>query len=169
MQQEGEDKVAVAIIGDDIKEMTQHYWGFWNYGATSGADIIWSNDVVKPYLGYFWTDKKRLKSAFELEAFFTINRRHGNDLSAFKGKRGGVMPLIRQLAKDKMTELKPMRFLQAKRGYHAYGMGRIVAENLSAKMVGDVAEEAETLANEPQSADGNPWGRNTDYSDNRER
>ena len=44
-----------------MTEITQHYWGFWNYGATSGKDLIWSNDVVKPYLGYFWTDKKRLK------------------------------------------------------------------------------------------------------------
>jgi len=112
IQQEGEDKVAIAIIGDDITEMTQHYWGFWNYGATSGKDLIWSNDVVKPYLGYFWTDKKRLKSSVELAAFFTICNKHNNNLRIFKGKRGGVMPLAKKLAQDKMAEFKPMRFLR---------------------------------------------------------
>ena len=74
IQSEGEIKVAVAIIGDDMEEITQHYWGFWNYGATSGSDIIWSNDVVKPYLGYFWTNKVKLKAAVELAAATVSNR-----------------------------------------------------------------------------------------------
>jgi hypothetical protein len=113
IQLEGEDKVAVAIIGDDMEEMTQHYWGFWNYGATSGTDIIWSNDVVKPYLGYFWTSKAKLKVALELAAFYTICHKHDHDLRIFKGKRGGVMPLVRKIAQDKMAEFKPMRFLRA--------------------------------------------------------
>jgi len=113
MQLEGEDKIAVAIIGDDMEEMIHHYWGFWNYGATSGTDLIWSNDVVKPYLGYFWTNKKRLKSSIELAAFYTICNRYNNDLRIFKGKRGGVMPLVRKIAQDKMAEFKPMRFLRA--------------------------------------------------------
>ena len=131
IQQEGEDKVAVAIIGDDMTEMTQHYWGFWNYGATSGMDLIWSNDVVKPYLGYFWTDKKRLKSSVELAAFFTICNKHDNDLTIFKGRRGGIMSLVKEVAADKMTEFKPMRFLQTKTGCHIYNLGKIVAENLT--------------------------------------
>jgi hypothetical protein len=131
IQQEGEDKVALAIIGDDMTEITQHYWGFWNYGATSGKDLIWSNDVVKPYLGYFWTSKKRLRSSIELAAFYTICNKHDNDLSSFKGKRGGVQSLVMELADDKMAELKPMRFLRSRIGFHAYGMGTIVAENLT--------------------------------------
>ena len=89
IQSEGEDKVAVAIIGDDMTEMTQHYWGFWNYGATSGKDLIWSNDVVKPYLGYFWTNKVKLKAALELAAFYTICNKHNNDLVNFQGKAWG--------------------------------------------------------------------------------
>ena len=110
IQSEGEDKVAIAIIGDDMTEMTQHYWGFWNYGATSGKDLIWSNDVVKPYLGYFWTNKVKLKSALELAAFYTICNEHNNDLTIFKGKRGGVMPLAKKLAQDKMAQFKPHAF-----------------------------------------------------------
>jgi hypothetical protein len=113
IQSEGEDKLAIAIIGDDMEEMTQHYWGFWNYGATSGKDLIWSNDVVKPYLGYFWTSKAKLKVALELAAFYTICHKHDHDLRIFKGKRGGVMPLVRKIAQDKMAEFKPMRFLRA--------------------------------------------------------
>ena len=131
IQSEGEDKVAIAIIGDDMTEMTQHYWGFWNYGATSGKDLIWSNDVVKPYLGYFWTDKKRLKSSMELASFYTICNRHNNDLTIFKGKRGGVMPLAKKLAQDKMAQFKPMRFVQMRTGYHSYTLGKIIAENLT--------------------------------------
>ena len=131
IQSEGEDKVAIAIIGDDMTEMTQHYWGFWNYGATSGIDLIWSNDVVKPYLGYFWTDKKRLKSSMELAAFYTICHRHDHDLRIFKGKRGGIMSLVRKIAQDKMAEFKPMRFVQIRTGYHAYALGKITAENLT--------------------------------------
>ena len=131
IQQEGADKVAVAIIGDDMIEMTQHYWGFWNYGATSGTDIIWSNDVVKPYLGYFWTNKVKLKSALELAAFYTICNKHNNDLKIFKGKRGGVMPLVKKLAQDELAEFKPMRFVQMRTGYHFYSLGKIIAENLT--------------------------------------
>ena len=131
IQSEGEIKVAVAIIGDDMEEITQHYWGFWNYGATSGTDIIWSNDVVKPYLGYFWTNKKKLKAAVELAAFYTICNEHNHDFTIFKGKRGGVMPLIKKLAQDKMAEFKPMRFVQMRTGYHYYSLGKIIAENLT--------------------------------------
>lgn len=131
IQQEGEDKVAVAIIGDDMTEMTQHYWGFWNYGATSSKDLIWSNDVVKPYLGYFWTNKVRLKAALELAAFYTICNKHNNDLTIFKGKRGGIMPLAKKLAQDKLAEFKPMRFVQMRTGYHSYSLGKIIAENLT--------------------------------------
>ena len=120
IQREGEDKVAVAIIGDDMVEMTQHYWGFWNYGATSGKDLIWSNDVVKPYLGYFWTDKKRLESSIELAAFYTICNKHDNDLRIFKGKRGGVMALVRKIAQDKIEEFKPMTFLRTQPSHYYF-------------------------------------------------
>ena len=67
----------------------------------------------------------------ELAAFYTICNRHNNDLRIFKGKRGGVMALVRKIAQDKMAEFKPMRFVQMRTGYHAYTLGKIIAENLT--------------------------------------
>ena len=52
IQRDGEKKVAIGIRGDDKSEIIHHYWGFWNHEATSGQDLIWSNEYVKPYLGY---------------------------------------------------------------------------------------------------------------------
>ena len=67
----------------------------------------------------------------ELAAFYTICNKHDNDLKIFKGKRGGVMALVRKIAQDKMAEFKPMRFVQMRTGYHAYALGKITAENLT--------------------------------------
>ena len=131
IQREGEKKVAVGIRGDNKKDIIRHYWGFWNHAATSGEDLIWSNEHVKPYLGYFWTNKVRLKAALELAAFYTICNKHNNDLTIFKGTRGGVMPLAKKLAQDKLADFKPMRFVQMRTGYHSYSLGKIIAENLT--------------------------------------
>ena len=73
----------------------------------------------------------KLKAALELAAFYTICNKHNNDLTIFKGKRGGVMPLVKKLAHDKLAGFKPMRFVQMRTGFHVYSMGKIVAENLT--------------------------------------
>jgi hypothetical protein len=52
-------------------------------------------------------------------------------LTIFKGKRGGVMPLAKKLAQDKMAQFKPMRFVQMRTAYHSYTLGKIIAENLT--------------------------------------
>ena len=67
----------------------------------------------------------------ELAAFYTICNQHNNDLTIFKGKRGGVMPLAKKLAQDKMAQFKPMRFVQMRTTYHSYTLGKIIAENLT--------------------------------------
>ena len=63
IQRDGEKKIAVGIRGDDKTEIINNYWGFWNWKATSGDDLIWSNEDVKPYLGYFWTTQKKLQDS----------------------------------------------------------------------------------------------------------
>ena len=47
IESQGEEKVAVGIRGDDKTEIINHYWGFWNWKATSGEDLIWTNEQVK--------------------------------------------------------------------------------------------------------------------------
>lgn len=129
IQREGEEKVAVGIRGDDKTEIINHYWGFWNWKATSGEDLIWANEQVKPYLGYFWTSQKRLRNALVHISFNEIFN-EGN-LLLFKGKKGGIMPFAKEWADLKYSEIKPMRFLITKNKYDFFNLGKITAENLT--------------------------------------
>jgi hypothetical protein len=129
IQREGEKKVAVGIRGDNKKEIIRHYWGFWNHAATSGQDLIWSNEYVKPYLGYFWTSQIKLKKSL-LNMSVNIMLAEGK-LSLFKGKRGGIMPFAREYAESRLEEFKPMTFLVTKNKYDFYNLGNITAENLT--------------------------------------
>tara|TARA_R100000664_G_C2708506_1_gene106150 strand:+ start:114 stop:599 length:486 start_codon:yes stop_codon:yes gene_type:complete len=129
IESQGEEKVAVGIRGDDKTEIINHYWGFWNWKATSGEDLIWANEQVKPYLGYFWTSKAKLKNSLvEMSANMMI--REGN-LSIFKGEKGGIMPFAREYAEERMKEFRPMTFLVSKNKYDFYNLGQITAENLA--------------------------------------
>tara|TARA_B100000214_G_C23474136_1_gene404081 strand:- start:111 stop:536 length:426 start_codon:yes stop_codon:yes gene_type:complete len=129
IQSDGENKVAVGIRGDDKKEIINHYWGFWNWKATSGDDLIWSNENVKPYLGYFWTTKTKLKNSLvEMSANMIINE--GN-LIMYKGTKGGIMPFAREYAELRLAEFKPMTFLVTKNKYDFFNLGKITAENLT--------------------------------------
>tara|TARA_Y100000593_G_scaffold73784_1_gene135613 strand:+ start:131 stop:565 length:435 start_codon:yes stop_codon:yes gene_type:complete len=129
IQREGEEKAAVGIRGNDKTEIINHYWGFWNWKATSGEDLIWANDSVKPYLGYFWTSQKRLRNALVHISFNEIFN-EGN-LLLFKGKKGGIMPFAKEWADLKYSEIKPMRFLITKNRYDFFNLGKITAENLT--------------------------------------
>jgi hypothetical protein len=129
IQRDGEKKIAVGIRGDDKSEIIHHYWGFWNHEATSGKDLIWSNEYVKPYLGYFWTSKARLKKSLVNMSINTMLT-EGN-LSSFKGKKGGIMPFAREYAEVRLTEFKSSSFLTTGNKYDFYNLGKITAENLS--------------------------------------
>lgn len=129
IESQGEEKIAVGIRGDDKTEIINHYWGFWNWKATSGEDLIWTNEQVKPYLGYFWTSKAKLKNSL-VEMSANIMIKEGN-LSIFKGKKGGIMPFAREYAEERMKEFRPMTFLVSKNKYDFYNLGQITAENLS--------------------------------------
>ena len=129
IESQGEEKVAVGIRGDDKTEIMNHYWGFWNWTATSGEDLIWANEQVKPYLGYCRTSKVKLKNSL-VEMSANIMIKEGN-LSIFKGKKGGIMPFAREYAEERMKEFRPMTFLVSKNKYDFYNLGQITAENLS--------------------------------------
>ena len=129
IQRDGEKKVAVGIRGDNKKEIIRHYWGFWNHAATSGQDLIWSNEYVKPYLGYFWTSQAKLKRSL-VNMSVNIMLAEGK-LSLFKGKKGGIMPFAREYAESRLEEFKPMTFLVTGNKYDFYSLGKITAENLT--------------------------------------
>ena len=129
MQQEGEKNVILGIRGNDRDLIIRHYWDFWNHEATSSEDIIWANDVVKPYLGYFWTTKTKLKNALVNMTFSSLL--NCENLSQFKGLKGGAMPFARDYAKLRYNDIKPVRFLMTKNKYDFYSLGRITAENLT--------------------------------------
>ena len=53
------------------------------------------------------------------------------NLSQFKGLKGGAMPFARDYAKLRYDDIKPVRFLMTKNKYDFYSLGRITAENLT--------------------------------------
>ena len=129
IHREGEQKVAGGIRGDDKSEIFRHYWGFWNHEATSGQDLIWTNEYVKPYLGYFWTSQTKLKKSL-VNMSVNIMLAEGK-LSLFKGKKGGIMPFAREYAESRLEEFKPMNFLVTQNRYDFYELGKITAANLT--------------------------------------
>ena len=129
IQRDGEKKIAVGIRGDDKTEIINHYWGFWNWKATSGDDLIWSNEDVKPYLGYFWTTQKKLQDSL-VEMSANAIKQEGN-LSLYKGNKGGIMPFAREYAQLRLAEFKPMTFLVTQNKYDFFNLGKITAENLT--------------------------------------
>ena len=129
IQRDGEKKVAVGIRGVNKKEIIRHYWGVWNHAATSGQDLIWSNEHVKPYLGYFWTSQTKLKKSL-VNMSVNVMLSEGK-LSLFKGQKGGIMPFAREYAEVRLQEFKPMTFLVTQNKYDFYNLGKITAENLS--------------------------------------
>ena len=58
IQRDGEKKIAVGIRGDDKNEIINHYWGFWNWKATSGDDLIPAT-MVKSAKVFFSADEAK--------------------------------------------------------------------------------------------------------------
>ena len=80
-------------------------------------------------MGYFWTQEKRLKKSFRhgtlLEA---MNAGFGGD---FKGKKGGLMPFVSEIAELKFLEIKSENFIDNKNRYFSFSQGTMSAENLT--------------------------------------
>ena len=60
IQRDGEKKIAVGIRGDDKNEIINHYWGFWNWKATSGDDLILVERRCKTLFGIFLDYPKKI-------------------------------------------------------------------------------------------------------------
>lgn len=120
---------ALGIVGKTRKAVEQRHWYFYHHNATNSTDLIWLKDDHDPFVGYFWTQEKRLKNCFRrgtlLEA---MNAGLGGD---FKGKKGGLMPFASEIAELKFLEIKTETFIDRASRYFQYDKGSIEAENLS--------------------------------------
>ena len=120
---------ALGIVGPTREAVEQRHWYFYHYKATNSTDLIWLKDDCAPFVGYFWTQEKRLKKSLRrgtlLEA---MNAGYGGD---FKGKKGGLMPFASEIAELKFLEIKTETFIDRTNRYFQYNKGSIEAENLS--------------------------------------
>ena len=120
---------ALGIVGKTKKEVEQRHWYFYHHKATNSTDLIWLKDDCAPFVGYFWTQEKRLKKSLRrgtlLEA---MNAGFGGD---FKGKKGGLMPFASEIAELKFLEIESENFIDNKNRYFSFSQGTISAENLT--------------------------------------
>ena len=120
---------ALGIIGKTKKEVEQRHWYFYHHDATNSTDLIWLKDDCEPFVGYFWTQEKRLKNCFRRGTLLEAMRAGlGGD---FKGKKGGLMPFASEIAELKFLEIKSETFIDRTSRYFQYSKGSIEAENLS--------------------------------------
>jgi len=128
VQKEG-SSWALGIVGSTKEEVEQRHWYFYHHNATNSTDLIWLKDDHDPFVGYFWTQEKRLKKSLRrgtlLEA---MNAGYGDD---FKGKKGGLMPFANEIAEIKFLEIKSETFIDNKSRYFEYHKGNVHAANLS--------------------------------------
>ena len=120
---------ALGIVGNKKIDVVQRFDYFYHFKATNAKDLYWLRDECAPFVGYFWTQEKKLKRSLRngtlLEA---MNAGYGDD---FKGKKGGLMPFANEIAEIKFLEIKTETFIDNKSRYFFFSQGTMSAENLS--------------------------------------
>ena len=120
---------ALGIVGNKKIDVVQRFDYFYHFKATNAKDLYWLRDECAPFVGYFWTQEKKLKRSLRngtlLEA---MNAGYGDD---FKGKKGGLMPFANEIAEIKFLEIKTETFIDNKSRYFFFSQGTISAENLT--------------------------------------
>tara|TARA_B100001113_G_C20772788_1_gene476057 strand:+ start:94 stop:531 length:438 start_codon:yes stop_codon:yes gene_type:complete len=120
---------ALGIVGNKKIDVIQRFDYFYHFKATNAKDLYWLRDDCAPFVGYFWTQEKKLKRSLRngtlLEA---MNAGYGDD---FKGKKGGLMPFANEIAEIKFLEIKTETFIDNRSRYFFFSQGTMSAENLS--------------------------------------
>ena len=120
---------ALGIVGNKKIDVIQRFDYFYHFKATNAKDLYWLRDDCAPFVGYFWTQEKKLKRSLRngtlLEA---MNAGYGDD---FKGKKGGLMPFANEIAEIKFLEIKTETFIDNKSRYFFFSQGTMSAENLT--------------------------------------
>ena len=129
VQKEG-SSWALGIVGSTKEEVEQRHWYFYHHKATNATkDLIWLKDDCAPFVGYFWTQEKRLKKSLRRGTLLEAMRAGlGDD---FKGKKGGLMPFANEIAELKFLEIKSETFIDRTNRYYQYNKGSMSAENLT--------------------------------------
>ena len=70
---------ALGIVGNKKIDVIQRFDYFYHFKATNAKDLHWLRDDCAPFVGYFWTQEKRLKNCF----------RRGTLLEAMRAGLGG--------------------------------------------------------------------------------
>ena len=120
---------ALGIVGNKKIDVIQRFDYFYHFKATNAKDLYWLRDDCAPFVGYFWTQEKKLKRSLRngtlLEA---MNAGYGDD---FKGKKGGLMPFANEIAEIKFLEIKTETFIDNRSRYFFFSQGTMSAENLT--------------------------------------
>ena len=120
---------ALGIVGNKKIDVIQRFDYFYHFKATNAKDLHWLRDDCATFVGYFWTQEKKLKNCFRhgtlLEA---MNAGLGGD---FKGKKGGLMPFASEIAEIKFLEIKTETFIDNRSRYFSFSQGTMSAENLT--------------------------------------
>ena len=120
---------ALGIVGNKKIDVVQRFDYFYHHKATNAKDLNWLKDDCAPFVGYFWTQEKKLKKSLRRGTLLEAMRAGlGDD---FKGKKGGLMPFASEIAELKFLEIKSETFIDRTSRYFQYSKGSIEAENLS--------------------------------------
>ena len=120
---------ALGIVGNKKIDVVQRFDYFYHHKATNAKDLHWLKDDCAPFVGYFWTQEKKLKKSLRRGTLLEAMRAGlGDD---FKGKKGGLMPFASEIAELKFLEIKSETFIDRTNRYFQYSKGSIEAENLS--------------------------------------
>lgn len=116
--------VCLFVKGDTQEETEERYNSLYNFGATNSQPSRWTD-----LFGHIWTTRGKLMKYFETATLFELL----GDVEActtFKGIRGGLMCVARQIAAEKWEKLYANRetILQFVGLNELYKMGEISAE-----------------------------------------
>jgi len=96
--------IAIGMESNSRDEIEQQYFSFWNHQATSG-ELLWVCDTF----AYIWVTPKSLYNyLFRSSIMKLLNM----DCGRSKGKRKGLMPEAVKMARQRMSEIAPLRFIE---------------------------------------------------------
>ena len=88
----------VGMESDDLQEVQEQYYSFWNHGATGGG-LHWMCDTF----AYITSNEEKLEKYFLNSSLHLILNKYPD---TYKGVKGGAMDAIKRLAARRFAELK---------------------------------------------------------------